>query len=153
MATARDLYADLGVKRTASADEIKKAYRKLARKYHPVVNPGNKEAEEKFKRVSFAYDALSDPAKRKAYDEFGMDALQSGFDADRAREYKRAQESYGGAFARGGGQGFGGGFGGEESGGFSGRYSSFEDIFGYLFGGPGGGAAAEPSQRGPDLES
>jgi molecular chaperone DnaJ len=153
MATARDLYADLGVKRTASADEIKKAYRKLARKYHPDVNPGNKEAEEKFKRVSFAYDALSDPAKRKAYDEFGMDALQSGFDADRAREYKRAQESYGGAFARGGGQGFGGGFGGEESGGFSGRYSSFEDIFGDLFGGRGGGAAAEPSQRGPDLES
>src|SRR5207245_2490894 len=71
----RDLYADLGVKRTASAEEIKKAYRKLARKYHPDVNPGNREAEEKFKRVSFAYDALSDPAKRKTYDEFGMDGL------------------------------------------------------------------------------
>src|SRR3982751_5344515 len=134
MATARDLYADLGVKRTATADEIKKAYRKLARKHHPDVNPGNREAEEKFKRISFAYDALSDPAKRKAYDEFGMDALQSGFDPDRAREYKRAQESYagGGAFARGPQ-----GFGGDEGGGFSGRYSSFEDIFGDLFGGRG----------------
>lgn len=142
MAT-RDLYADLGVKKTATADEIKKAYRKLARKYHPDVNPGNREAEEKFKSVSFAYDALSDPAKRKAYDEFGMDGLQAGFDAERAREYKRAQ-SYGG-FARGA-QDFGGG--GEE--GF-GRYSSFEDIFGDLFGGRGAGAA--PSERGPDLES
>src|SRR6266478_5259714 len=101
----RDLYADLGVKRTASAEEIKKAYRKLARKYHPDVNPGNREAEEKFKRVSFAYDALSDPAKRKTYDEFGVDGLQSGFDAERAREFKRAQSAYGGGFGGGGGRG------------------------------------------------
>src|SRR6266478_8141985 len=121
----RDLYADLGVKRTASAEEIKKAYRKLARKYHPDVNPGNREAEEKFKRISFAYDALSDPAKRKAYDEFGMDGLQAGFDAERAREFKRAQSAYGGAFGRGGHEAAAG-----EAGGFGGRYSSFEDIFG-----------------------
>jgi molecular chaperone DnaJ len=147
MAT-RDLYADLGVKRTATADEIKKAYRKLARKHHPDVNPGNREAEEKFKRISFAYDALSDADKRKAYDEFGMDGLQSGFDPERARGFKRAQQSYAGG-ARGA-QDFGGG----EQAGFGGRYSSFEDIFGDLFGGARGGEAGpSPAQRGPDLET
>ncbi len=149
----RDLYADLGVKRTASAEEIKKAYRKLARKYHPDVNPGNREAEEKFKRVSFAYDALSDPAKRKTYDEFGVDGLQSGFDAERAREFKRAQSAYGGGFGGGVGRGTGEAAGGD-AGGFGGRYSSFEDIFGDLFGGRGAEfTGAEPAQRGPDLES
>ena len=145
MAT-RDLYADLGVKRTATAEEIKKAYRKLARKHHPDVNPGNRDAEDRFKRIAFAYDALSDPVKRKAYDEFGMDGLQTGFDPERARGFKRAQ-SYGG-FARGPhdtGSGDQEGFG---------RYSSFEDIFGDLFGGRGGeGVGAAPSERGPDLES
>jgi molecular chaperone DnaJ len=142
MAT-RDLYADLGVKRGASADEIKKAYRKLARKYHPDVNPGNREAEEKFKRISFANDVLSDDAKRKAYDEFGEEGLQAGFDADRAREFKRAQES--GAW--GGGWGTAGG----AAGGTGGRDSSFVDILGDIFGGArGGGPAAEP---GPDVET
>ena len=135
MAT-RDLYEELGVKRSASIDEIKKAYRKLARKYHPDVNPGNRDAEERFKSVSFAHDVLTDEAKRKAYDEFGEASLQGGFDAARAREYKRAQESMGG-------------FGGFEGG--SGRYSSFEDIFGDLFGGSGrGGALAE---EGVDVET
>src|SRR5215475_1122743 len=108
---AQDLYRVLGVERTASAADIKKAYRKLARKYHPDVNPGNREAEERFKKISLAHDVLSDEAKRKAYDEFGDAGLQAGFDAERAREYKRAQESMGG-------------FGGGDAGG--GRYSSFE---------------------------
>jgi len=148
MATARDLYADLGVKRTATAEEIKKAYRKLARKHHPDVNPGNREAEEKFKRISFAYDALSDADKRKAYDEFGMDGLQSGFDADRAREYKRAQQAYAGGFGRGARD-----FGGDDEAFAGGRYSSFEDIFGDLFGGRGEGPTQAAAQRGPDLES
>jgi molecular chaperone DnaJ len=132
----RDLYGELGVKRTATSDEIKKAYRKLARKFHPDVNPGNREAEERFKRVSFAHDVLSDDAKRKAYDEFGEEGLQAGFDADRAREFKRAQESMGA-----GGAGWGGG-----------RYSSFEDIFGDIFGGRGGGGAMQ-AEPGPDIET
>src|SRR3954453_20923460 len=67
----RDYYDVLGVSRTASADEIKKAHRKLVRKYHPDVNKNNKAAEEKFKEVQEAYDVLSDPTKRQNYDQFG----------------------------------------------------------------------------------
>jgi curved DNA-binding protein len=85
----RDLYEILGVPRTASADEIKKSYRRLAKKYHPDVNPGNKAAEEKFKEVSAAFEVLSDEKRRKLYDEFGPDALRTGFDEKRAEEYRR----------------------------------------------------------------
>ena len=156
MAT-RDLYADLGVKKTATAEEIKKAYRKLARKFHPDVNPGNKQAEERFKQISFAYDALSDPEKRRTYDEFGVDGLQAGFDAERAREYKRAGgRGFGGAgagFGGGGFQGFGGDAGDSGTRGGFGRYSSFEDVFGDIFGGRDAGEAAGGGTRGPDLES
>ncbi len=135
----RDLYADLGVKRTASGDEIKKAYRKLARKHHPDVNPGNREAEDRFKRVSFAYDVLSDPEKRKIYDEFGSEGLSAGFDAGRAREFKRARAAGADIFGEDVRRGFG-------------RYASFEDIVGDLFGGRefAGGRAAAP---GADVES
>jgi molecular chaperone DnaJ len=92
----KDLYAVLGVSRTASADDIKKAYRKLARKHHPDLNPGNKQAEEKFKELSVAQDVLTDPEKRKLYDEFGFDGLAPNFDPGRAREYKRWADSGGG---------------------------------------------------------
>jgi curved DNA-binding protein len=88
---AANLYDTLGVKRDASIDDIRKAYRKLARKHHPDVNPGNKPAEEKFKTVSAAYEVLSDPKKRAEYDEFGDAALQGGFDPARAREYAKWQ--------------------------------------------------------------
>jgi molecular chaperone DnaJ len=88
----RDFYHILGLERTASQDDIRTAYRKLARKYHPDINPGNKDAEEKFKEISVAYDALSDPDKRKLYDEFGEAGLSAGFDADKARSYRQWQD-------------------------------------------------------------
>jgi curved DNA-binding protein len=83
---AENLYETLGVKKDASADAIRKAYRKLARKHHPDVNPDNKKSEDAFKKVSAAYEVLSDDKKRAAYDEFGEASLQGGFDPDKARE-------------------------------------------------------------------
>jgi DnaJ-class molecular chaperone len=90
---AQSLYDVLGVAKTASADDIRKAYRKLARRHHPDVNPGDKTSEETFKRVSAAYDVLSDDKKRAAYDEFGEASLEGGFDADKARSYKQWQDT------------------------------------------------------------
>src|SRR5208283_2217869 len=100
--TKKDYYEILGVKKSASAEEIRKAFRKLARKYHPDVNPGNKTAEEKFKVLSEANDVLSDPKKRKIYDQVGF--YSDNIDPATAE-----------AYGRGGGSssGFGvGGFGG-----------------------------------------
>ncbi|MGB8932766.1 MAG: J domain-containing protein [Anaeromyxobacteraceae bacterium] len=85
----RDLYDILGVARTASPEEIKRAYRKLAHQFHPDKNPGNKTAEERFKEISAASEVLSDPKRRKLYDEFGPDSLRTGFDEKRAEEYRR----------------------------------------------------------------
>ncbi len=141
---AKDLYSVLGVKKDASSAQIKKAYRKLARKYHPDVNPGNKEAEEKFKEISEAHDALSDPEKRKMYDEFGADALKGGFDPEQARKYQQWQQS--GGFSPGGGTGFGN-FGDQGSA----RYSGFEDIFSDLFG--QSQARSKGPRKGSDVES
>ena len=85
---SEDLYKILGVTKKATKEEIKKAYRKLARKWHPDINPGNKEAEQKFKDISHAYGCLGNEEKRKLYDEFGEDGLKSGFDAEKARNYR-----------------------------------------------------------------
>src|SRR5277367_4644862 len=76
--TKRDYYEVLGVARTATAEEIKKSYRKLAVKYHPDKNPGDKSAEDKFKELGEAYEVLSNPDKRSAYDRFGHQAFASG---------------------------------------------------------------------------
>ncbi len=98
MAAPKDLYAILGVARDASDEEVKKAYRRLARKFHPDVNKA-KDAEEKFKEVSAAFEVLGDSKKRKLYDEFGPEALRSGFDPEAARQYRR----YGGGMPGGAG--------------------------------------------------
>ena len=124
MANKRDYYEVLGVAKDADEAAIKKAYRQLAKKYHPDVNPGDKDAEEKFKEVNEAYQTLSDPQKRATYDQFGPDGPQAGF----------------------GGGGFGG-FSGFEGGGFGG----FEDIFSSFFGGGMGGATRNGPVPGDDL--
>jgi curved DNA-binding protein len=88
----RDLYDVLGVSRGASSDEIRKAYRKLAKKFHPDMNPGDRKAEDKFKEITAAHEVLSDEKKRKLYDEFGPDSLRTGFDekaADRYRQWRQ----------------------------------------------------------------
>ena len=90
---ADNLYQTLGVPKDASADAIRKAYRKLARKHHPDVNPNDKKAEDAFKKVSTAYEVLSDDKRRKAYDEFGDDSLHGNFDADKAREHANWQRT------------------------------------------------------------
>jgi len=132
-----DYYKILGVERGASKDDVRKAYRKLARKYHPDINPGNKEAESKFKDLSVAYDVLSDEKKRKLYDEFGEAGLAAGFDADKARSYEQWRQQS----ARAGGP------------------QTFDtDDLGDLFGGLGGMFRRGPSrstgpQRGSDIES
>src|SRR5262245_1984378 len=103
MAEEQDLYAVLGVQRSASEEDIKRAYRKLARTHHPDVNPGNKQAEEKFKGLSAAYDVLSNPEKVQLYDDCGQEGLRGGFDPEQARAYQRwaSQRESAGAGARG----------------------------------------------------
>ena len=169
MATqAKDYYGALGVKKSASTDEIRKAFRKLARKYHPDVNPGDKTAEEKFKTISEANEILSDPKKRKIYDQLGF--YSDNIDPAAAEAYAR-QGGTPGDFPGGqpggnttGSAGAGGvpfDFGGFdfsdlfEGGGRGKRASSsrggFRDIFSSMFD-RGGAAAAEGPEPGSDLE-
>ena len=167
-ATKKDYYETLGVKKSASAEDIRKAFRKLARKYHPDVNPGDKSAEEKFKALSEANEVLSDPKKRKIYDQVGF--YSDNIDPATAEAYARAGQS---------GGGFPGGFPGAQPGGQGGVHfdfggfdfsdfvnnagrgqrtstgsgSSFRDIFGSIFGGGRGATAAEEGpEAGTDLE-
>src|SRR5438477_6519993 len=166
--TKKDYYEILGVKKSASADDIRKAFRKLARKYHPDVNPGDKSAEEKFKALSEANDVLSDPKKRKIYDQVGF--YSDNIDPATAEAYARAGGAGGaggGGFPGGSQQGSQGGGVPFDFGGFdfsdlmnnagrgqrsSGGGGSFRDIFGSIFGGGRGAAAEEGPDAGTDLE-
>ncbi len=161
----KDYYGTLGVKKAATAEEIRKAFRKLARKYHPDVNPGDKKAEDKFKEISEANEVLSDDKKRKIYDQVGF--YSDNIDPATAEAYARGGRSSGGSGAQAGrGQGVPidfGGFdfsnfaGGAEAGGNRGQAegaggfgSSFRDIFGGMF--HGGGRQPRGPQPGTDLE-
>jgi curved DNA-binding protein len=133
----KDPYQALGVDKSASQAEIKKAFRKLTQQFHPDKNPGDKKAEERFKQVSQAYEVLGDEDKRKLFDEFGEMSLTQGFDPERARAYQQARS---GGYPGGGyGGGFGGGFPGggeyhfEDLG--QARGTSFDDLLSRLFGG------------------
>ncbi len=99
--SGKDLYQTLGVSRDAPQEEIKRAYRKLARKYHPDVNPGDKKAEEQFKELSAAFEVLDDPEKRKLYDELGEEAVRIHFDPERAKAYRQWREQVRSARGRG----------------------------------------------------
>src|SRR5438132_1072988 len=151
----RDYYEVLGVSKSASPDEIKKAHRKLVRQYHPDVNKNNKQAEEKFKEVQEAYDVLSDTQKRRNYDQFGHAGVGGapGAGGDPFEAFRRAQQARGGTRQQWGGPGvtvedfdasdFGDG--------------QFADMFEQLFGGRqqgrrGGQRARAASARGSDVE-
>jgi molecular chaperone DnaJ len=155
----KDYYGTLGVKKTATTEEIRKAFRKLARKYHPDVNPGDKKAEEKFKELSEANDVLSDEKKRKIFDQVGF--YSDNIDAATAEAYARGggAASAGGRSA-GGGQGvpfdfegfdFSGFQGGKAAQGGEGFGGSFRDVFTGMFNG-GAGRQARGPQPGTDLE-
>jgi molecular chaperone DnaJ len=150
--TNKDYYAMLGVKKTATADDIRKAFRKLARKYHPDVNPGDKKAEEKFKEISEANDILSDEKKRKVYDQLGFYSDQ--IDPAQAEAYAR-QQSGGGSPVDFGGfdfSGFQGGGAGPQAGAGPSGWGSFKDIFSGIFSGAQQPGRPRGPQPGTDLE-
>ncbi len=140
-----DYYKVLGLNKNATQDEIKKAYRKLARKLHPDLNPNDKEAHRKFQEINEAHEVLSDPEKRKKYDQYG----ENWQHAEQFEQAKRNQQYQ---YAEGGG---GGGYGGFE--GFSGadfEAGGFSDFFESLFGGGGGGRRSQQARfKGQDYDA
>jgi len=154
-APQKDYYAALGVKKTASAEEIRKAFRKAARKYHPDVNPNDKRAEERFKEISEANDVLSDPKKRKIYDQVGFYSDQ--IDPAQAEAYARAQRQGAQPPIDFGGFDFSGfqngpGATGTQTGSGSSTWGSFKDIFSGIFTGSQHHEQSQGPQPGTDLE-
>ncbi len=148
----KDYYALLGVKKTATSDDIRKAFRKLARRYHPDVNPGDKRAEEKFKEISEANDVLSDEKKRKVYDQVGFYSDQ--IDPATAEAYARQQGAGGQPPVDFGGFDFSGfqGGAGHQAGAGSQSWGSFKDIFSGIFSGAQQPQRPRGPQPGTDLE-
>ena len=143
---ATDLYKELGVSKTASPEEIKKVYKKLAGQLHPDKNPGDQKVEARFKAVNRAYQVLKDPEKRRQYDEFGEESLREGFNAEAARAYRNAAQAAGARRARGGGVNFEDLTGGGSAG--------FGDLLGDLFGGGAGrGRRGSVGAKGSDIAS
>jgi DnaJ-class molecular chaperone len=149
----RDFYEVLGVTRKADADELKKAYRKLAMQFHPDKNPNDKKSEERFKEISEAYDTLSDPQKKQNYDQFGHMGSQAGF-----KPGSNPFEGFAGGGGFRGGQRSGGGFGNFNQG-FDPNGDSFQNAFGDLFGEMfngqrrgGAGPKSSARARGADLK-
>ena len=138
-----DYYKTLGIDKKASQGDIKKAYRKMARKFHPDVNPNDKEANKKFQQINEANEVLSDADKRKKYDQYG----ENWKHADQY-EAQRQQQSQ-----RGGGFGGGGGFGDYTYAGNSGEEGGFSDFFESLFGGGGRSKRPQPKYRGQDYNA
>ncbi|HEX9510265.1 MAG TPA: J domain-containing protein [Puia sp.] len=152
-----DYYKILGINKTASQDEIKAAYRKLARKHHPDLNPNDKEANKKFQQVNEANEVLSDPEKRKKYDQYGKDwqhaEAYEKANASSGRKTRRgAGTGRGGSPFEGSGFGEGGSFGG---GGFGGDGGEFSDFFESLFGGrtSASGGNSRAKLRGQDIQA
>lgn len=137
-----DYYQVLGIKKTATKEEIKKAYKKLARKYHPDLNPGDKESVKKFQQINEAQEVLTDPEKRSKYDKYGKDWKHGEQMEQAQRQQRQQQQSYQGQRQSGGG------FGGEE---FSG--SDFSDFFASMFGGQSSGRKRQSSFKGQDLQA
>ncbi len=144
-----DFYQILGISRNASKDEIKKAYRKLARKLHPDRNSNNKSAEEQFKKVSAAYAVLSDSKKKQLYDQYGVDGLRDGFNPEMWKQYGSGSGGFGNVHS-------GGTPGGFDFGGFGG-FGPMEDIFESLFGNrrnkSGFGGGGWQPQKGANIKS
>ena len=144
---AKDYYQALGVKRDAQPDDIRKAYRRLARKHHPDVNPGDKASEDRFKEIQEAYAVLNDPKKRKMYDQYGFYSEQ-GFPGAGAQSPGAAGFGFGGFDFS---EAFGGGAEGGQAG--QGGFGGFSDIFSQFFGRRQGGHSGAPApEKGTDLE-
>ena len=138
-----DYYSVLGIAKDASDDDIKKAYRKLARKHHPDLNPNDQEANKKFQQINEANEVLSDPEKRKKYDQYGKDWQHAEQFEEARRQQQQSRQSYSQSSAGAGDYDFSGGFGGAD----------FSDFFSSMFGQDAGGGRRQAQFKGQDYQA